>query len=140
MTKIHRVLQFNQSAWLADYIDLNTGKRALATSPFKKDLFKLINNAFFGKSIPDLRNHINLKFITTEKLAKFYTTQPTFDSFKIVNDDVTAILIKKTFVYWDKPTYLGFCILELSKLHMYEFHYDYMMQRYGQKTRTTAVY
>ena len=133
VTKIHRILSFKQSAWLAKYIDFNTNKRALASSQFEKDFFKLANNAFYGKTMEDVRRRINLKLVRTEKEAKFYTAQPTFDSFKIVNEDVTTILMKKTSIYWDKPTYLGFCILDLSKLHMYEFHYDYMMQRYGHE-------
>ena len=60
LTKIYRVLQFNEFPWLADYIAFNTKKRAEAKNNFEKDYFKLMNNSVFGKTMEILRKRINV--------------------------------------------------------------------------------
>jgi hypothetical protein len=135
VTKIHRVMSFTQSPWLAKYIEFNTEKRRLATTSFEKDFYKLLSNAVFGKLMQNLRLQISCKLVTDTISAERYIAQPTFDSFNIINDDVTMIKMNKAKIYWDKPTYAGFCVLELSKLHMYKFHYEYIAQRYGSNAK-----
>jgi len=127
---IHRVIQFKQSRWLKPYIDFNTNKRQLATTDFEKNLYKLCNNAAFGKMCEDLRKRINVHIVTSQPQAKRFIAQPHFDSFKIINSDATMIKMNKTSILWRKPTYVGFTILELSKLHMYKFHYEHMLPTY----------
>jgi len=78
----------------------------------------------------DLRKRIDVHIVTNQPQAERYIAQANFDSFKILNDDATLIKMKKTSIRWTKPTYVGFAILELSKLHMYEFHYDHMVPLY----------
>jgi hypothetical protein len=92
---IHRVIQFKQSPWLKPYIDFNTDKRALATTDFEKNLYKLCNNAVFGKMCEDLRKRINVRIVTRQIEAERCVAQPNFDSFKILNDDATMIKMKK---------------------------------------------
>ena len=72
LTKIHRVLQFNESPWLAKYIDFNINKRSNANNAFEEDFFKLMNNAVFGKTLENLRKRINLKLTSNEDI--FYKT------------------------------------------------------------------
>lgn len=135
ITKIHSILKFNQSRWLAEYIDFNTNMRQKATSAFEKDLYKYLNNSCYGKTMEGIRNRIDVRLVSEQKQAERLTAQPAFESFSIINDDITMVKMRKMKIRWDKPTYLGFCVLELSKLAMYEFHYDYIMQKYGKNAK-----
>ena len=135
VTKIHRVLQFNQSQWLADYINFNTEKRKMATSTFEKDFYKLLNNSMFGKSIEQLRNRSDIRLVSGEAQAERFIARPSFDCFRIINEDITMIKLTKTKIHWNKPSYLGFCVLELSKLLMYKFHYEHIIPKYGRNAK-----
>ena len=104
-----------ESPWLKEYIDLNTGLRAKATNTFEKDFFKLMNNSVFGKTMENIRNRVDIKLITNEKEAKKLiskTQLPTIET--IFTENLIAVHMKKTKVYYNKPIYLGMCILDLS--------------------------
>ena len=118
--------------WLKKYIDLNTGLRAKATNNFEKDFFKLMNNAVFGKTMEHIRNRVDIKLITNEKEAKKLISKPNFEHRTIFTENLIAVHMKKTKVYYNKPIYLGMCILDLSKTMMYDIHYNYIKEKYGQ--------
>src|SRR6218665_1872550 len=128
LVKIHKILEFDQSRWLKLYIDFNTAKRQVAANSFEKDLFKLMNNSIYGKCLQNNRKHLNVKIVTIERQAKRYIARPTFQAFNIINEDVTVVKLEKTDVISDKPTYAGMSILDMSKLHMYIFHYEHVLK------------
>lgn len=135
VTKYHRILQFDQSPWLASYIDFNTKKRMQAQNDFEKALFKMFINAIFGKTMENLRKHRSV--LVRHKWEgkhgiKHLIAQPNFHSMITLDNDVSIVEMKKTDIYFNKPIYIGFCILDISKTFVYDFHYKYMYQRYGE--------
>ena len=133
--KIHRVLRFNQRPWMKDYIDFNTDKRKLAKNDFEKDFFKLMNNSVFGKSMENIRKRQNIKLITDKQTFLKYVSKPTFINSKIFNSELVAVHYVKEKIVLDKPTYVGFSILDISKTLMYDFHYGYINPTYGTNAK-----
>lgn len=133
LVKIHRILQFEQSAWLQPYINCNTQQRQKANNSFEKDFFKLLNNSVYGKTLESLRSRVDIRLAQTEKKVKKLLSSPAFHAYTIFNDDLTGIQMKKTSITLNRPLYTGFCILDLSKFLMYNFNYFYMKPKYNDK-------
>ena len=135
LKKIHRVLMFNQSPWLKKYIDFNTQKRTHAENSFEKDFFKLMNNSVFGKTMENIRKRVDVRLVTSkEKLSKL-ASKPTYVSSKIFNENLVAVHKIKETLTLNRPAFVGMCILDLSKALMYDFHYNYIKQKYGNKAK-----
>ena len=132
VTKVHKILTFDEKPFLKDYIDLNTNLRKEAKNDLKKDLFKLMNNAIFGKSMENVLNRSNIKLINNnpEKLLKMIR-QPNFQHVYQISDKLCLVESKPIKTIFNKPVYLGACILETSKLHMYKFWYDHLKNKYN---------
>ena len=135
LTKVHRVLKFNQSPWLKKYIDFNTKKRMGAKNSFEKDFFKLMNNSVFGKTMENLRKREDIKLVTDEEKLLKLVSKPSFKSSKIFNEDLVAVHKTKPSLLLNRPAYVGMCILDLSKTLMYDFHYNYIKSRYSDKAK-----
>ena len=135
LKKVHRVIQFNQKAWLKPYIDMNTKLRKEAKNDFEKDFFKLMNNSVFGKTSENVRNHRDIKLVTSDKRRKRLVSEPNYHSHKKFSDHLMAIEMKKTRVKMTKPLYLGMSILDISKTLMYQFWYDYIKWKYGDRAK-----
>ena len=133
--KVHRVLEFNQSPWLKKYINFNTDKRKNAKNEFEKSLYKLMCNSVFGKTMENLRKCVNIKLVTNENKLNKLTSKPTYVSSKIFNENLVAVHKTKESITLNKPSYIGMCILDLSKTLMYKFHYRYMKPKYGDKAK-----
>ena len=172
ITKVHKVLQFNQSAWMQPYIEKNTELRKTATNDFEKDFYKLMNNAVshswislfslfqisanfvncparllldrslfsvqvFGKTLENVRKRVNVKLLRSdeeEKILKF-VAKPTFAQQVIFNEHLVGIQNHKEKVLLNKPIYVGMSVLDLSKHLMYDFYYNTLKARYGDKIR-----
>ena len=119
LKEVHKVLEFKQAAWMKPYVDFNTEMRRLATSSSAKNFFKFLNNALYGRTMMNLRKQVNIRLTTSAATARNLIAKPNFMSFKIINDDLVAIEMRKTTIKWDKPTFTGACVLELAKLHLY---------------------
>ena len=138
LKKIHRAIAFKQSAFMKSYIEKNTQLRKNARNDFEKDFFKLMNNSPYGKTMENVRKHKNIKLACNERKRKFYASKINYKNTVWFSDNLLAIDLRRIKVKMNKPLYLGFCILELSKTVMYEFHYDYMMPKY--KGRAKMMY
>lgn len=128
--KVHKILKFRQSPWLKTYIDFNTRQRALARNDFEKDFFKLMNNSMFGKTMENLRNRRKVDLVNKEWRLKKIVAQPTFKSFTIFHQNLLAVERTVSELTLNRPIYIGFCVLDLSKTLMYNWHYHYVKQKY----------
>ncbi|VDI81881.1 Hypothetical predicted protein [Mytilus galloprovincialis] len=135
LTKVHRIIGFKQSPWLKTYIDLNTRLRAAAKTDSEREFFKLMNNSVFGKTMENIRKRVDVRLVTTEKQALKLVAKPNFDRRVVFTENLVAVHMKKTKLKFDKPIYLGACILDISKLLMYDFHYRFVRKTYGDRAR-----
>ena len=135
LEKIHRCIRFKQSPWMKEYIDFNTRLRTAARNDFEKDFYKLMNNSVFGKTMENIRRHTNIKLVNNKEEYLKTVMKPNFKSGTLLGDDLMACEMGKVKVVLNKPVYLGQAILDLSKLIMYEFHYDYMLPKYGENIK-----
>ena len=131
---IHRVLEFNQSQWLKPYVEFNTEKEWKQKRNGDKDkkvLFNLMNNVVYGKAIEILRNRIDVNFVSNEKDYLKWTSNSGYMSQKIFDNGFVAIHKSNVTLTLNKPAYVSMCILDLIKVLMYKFHYDYIKNKYG---------
>ena len=133
--KIHEIISFKQSKWLESYIRFNTQKRNKAKNEFEKDFFKLLVNAAFGKFLENVRNRLELKLMKKDDIKDIIKIQSklTFNGIQKSYENCYSYTYKKIEVVMDKAKYVGFAILELSKLHMYETYYDTLQPYFGQE-------
>ena len=102
---------------------------------FEKDFYKLINNSAFGKTMENIRNHRDIKLVTSEKRRKRLVSELNYHSCKKFTDDLMTIEMKKTIVKMNKPLHLGTSILDISKTLMYKFWYDYLEPKYRDRIK-----
>ena len=133
VVKIHKVLKFNQSDWLGEFAHFNTMKRMRASNDFEKDFFKLMINCVYGKTMENLRKRVNVKIVNNGSDYVKCVSRPTFVSQKIIDKNLVAIHRVKPVLTLNKSIYVGFCVFELSKLFMYDFHYNYFKVNYDVK-------
>ena len=133
LTKVHRTLKFKQSNLLKEYIDFNAEKRKNSKNSFERGFFKLLVNSIYGKYIENIRKRINVKLISNSKDYARYVTKPNFISQKIFSKNFVGIYQIKSVLILDKPIYVGFSVLELSKLLIFKFHYEYDKNKFDAK-------
>ena len=135
VVKVYNIISFKQSRWLQKYINFNTQKRSEAKNEFEKEFYKKLTNAFFGKTMENVRNRLKIKFIKKDDYREKIKHQSklTFNRIHKSYENCDSYTFKQNEVLMVKPIYLGFCVLELSKLHMYETYYDKLQPYFGQE-------
>ena len=119
-----------KSDWMKKQIDFNAEERTNANNSFKKDFFKLLINSVYGKTMKNLRKRINVRLVNNNKEFLKYTSRPTHVSYKIFAKNYAAIHEIKQLLTLEKPIYVGFTVLELSKWLMYDFHYKFIEKHF----------
>ena len=130
LTKIHRVMSFLQSPWMSKYIELCGQLRKSAKTRFQSELYKLMMNSIFGKSMENVRKRCRVELVKNPKDALKYIAKNTYKKALLFNDNLAAIELFKIKVCLNKPVYLGQVILDLSKLYMADFHYNQIKNKY----------
>src|SRR5258708_13665376 len=130
ITKIHRGIKFNESAWLKKYIDLNTGLRTKANNDFEKNFFKQMNNCVFGRTMMNIENFVDIRLVSDKIKTIKLAAKPNFEKCTIFDENLVAIHMKRTQLMYNQPIYLGMSILDLRKNVMYDFHYNYIKNKY----------
>ncbi|XP_066590761.1 uncharacterized protein [Prorops nasuta] len=133
LEKIHRIFKFKQLFWLKSYIDLNTKLRTESNSDFEKNLYKLMNNAVFGKTIENVRKRCNVHIRNNwggRYGVRSLVSKPNFYRILIFDEDLVAIQMKKLNIIIDKPIFIGMCVLDLCKVCLYSFHYDVILPKF----------
>ena len=111
--------------------------RAESRNDFEKDFFKLANNSCFGKTCENVRKYVDISLADSWKKAIYYIRKPTFSKIKIFNENLVAIHMEHAEIYFNKPVYVGFAVLEHSKYHMYDFYYNKLKRMFKE---VKAVY
>jgi hypothetical protein len=135
LLRVHRVVAFRQEPWLKPYVELNTKMRQQAKTDFEKDFFKLMVNAFFGKSMENVRKRRKVDLVSDAVKLKKLLAKQQLQQFVIVNEEVVMVERIRAKVTLNKPIYIGFTVLDVSKLLMFDFHYNVIAKRYGKNAR-----
>lgn len=138
LQKVHRVLRFRQAAWLKPYIELNTRLRMQASNEFEKDFYKLLNNAIYGKTMENLRLRPDIRLVNKwdgRTGGRNLIARPNFKNSKLLDENLVSIEMYKSHIFMDKPIIVGMCVLDISKVLMYEFLYNYLKPKYGRNVQ-----
>lgn len=128
LKKVHRVLSFTQKAFIKPFIEICTNARQQATTSFEQNQFKLVANSTYGKTIQNVRNYLNVKLHVKEKSFLKAASNPTFKHYTILDDDLVQTNHFTPVIMHDRPIFVGFTILELSKHFMYDFYYNKLLK------------
>lgn len=133
MTLVHRGIRFRESEALGWYIDFNTQMHANTEVALEQNFDKLMNNSVYGKTIENVRNYVEIRLVTKEKELQKLIGMPIYKSQTIFDENLVVVHMQHTKVLFDKPIYVGVAILDLNKTLMYDFHYEYMQKKYGER-------
>ena len=131
LTKIHRVLRFEQKAFMGSFIEFNIERRKAANSEFESNHLKMANNALYRKTVENMFKRRKVRLVNcSEKLLKF-ANKPTFQRVELLGPKIAAVELKNHTVKLDKPIFIGFTVLELGKKVMYQFLYLFLPKIFG---------
>ena len=133
LKKIHRILKFKHNDWMKPFIHFNTQNRKETTNAADKNHFKLLNNAVHHKTMENMRKRIKIRVVKNSQDFIKYTSRPTCVNWKVFESNLAAIHEKKISLTLNKPIYVGFTVLEISKWEMYNFHYNFMIRKFNTR-------
>ncbi|CAG8552482.1 13913_t:CDS:2 [Acaulospora colombiana] len=134
LTKIHRAIEFNQSPWMKPFMEELARSRALAKKDFEKNMYKLLGNANYGKTVENVRKYQRIDFVRPEgesKKFKKLVADPSYKSHRILAENLVGISRHQSKARLSKPIFIGMSVLDESKITMYNFYYNIMKARYG---------
>ena len=135
LKKVQKEISFYQEAWLKEYIDMNTELRKQAKNNWETNFFKLMNNAIFRKTAQNVIKCRDIELATTDKRRNQLVSEPNYHTTKWFSENLLATEKKKIKVKMNKPIYLEFSILDLSKTLVYEFWYEYIKPKYADNVK-----
>ena len=131
ITKVNRVLQYEQDNFMESYIMKNTNERKNAKNDFEKDFYKLMNNSVYGKTMENVRNRISFVLVSSEKKA--LNMRNNYKKITTFNDNLVGVHLCKKQITLNKPIFIGQTVLDQSKFLMYDFHYNFMLKKIKRK-------
>ena len=140
ITKLHRVVQFNQERRLEPYITLNSNMRKNATNKFQQNYYKLMINSLYGKTIESKRLQSRVEITRNAGRAEKLLSKFEFERFKIFRENMAAMCSKPKIITWNTPTIAGATVLDLSKYYRYHFHYQIMRQNFQNTDTDSLIY
>ena len=132
---IHRGIKFGEKPWMKSYIELNTDLRTKGKNDFEKDFFKLMNNSVFGKTMENIRNRVDVRLVNNQDKAKKLISKPNLKHWTRFDENLIGVHLKIIKLTFNKPVYCGMAILDLSKTLIYDFHYRYILPKFGKKQK-----
>ena len=133
ITKVHRALAFNEAPWMRSYVERNIEERRKAKNSFEKDFWKLVNNSVFGKTCENVMNRVRVKLVSERKKALRLVLRPRYKQHTIYNKDLVGVHMSLNKVKINKPSYVGVAILDLLKILMFDFYYDFVQLTWGER-------
>ena len=137
---VHRGLHFHQSKFMRPYIKFNSMMRAKATNSFDVEFFKLLSNSLFGKTIKQEDKGSKLKLVSDPNYFEKLSSKPTFGSSNMIHEDFVSITMKCPVLKLDEPSYIGYAILNLLRLFMSHFHYNFMFKKFSKQLAPSFVH
>jgi len=132
VTRLHRTLVFKQSDFMRRFVEFNIAQRIRYKGhPFKSDLYKLFNNSTFGRSMMNKRKQGCIQLVSSaRRMEKILYRQRSYLDHRIVNEHLCLVRVRRQKLVLDQPIFIGAALLELSKRHMYDFHYNAVLPLY----------
>ena len=130
MGDLHNVVFFTHNKFMKPYIEGNNDLRTHANNKFETYFFTLMNNSVFEKTTENVRHRVNLHLTTDHANAVKWFSKSEFKH----NTHARGLYLIETYkpkIVYDKPVYVGCTVLDLSKLHMMDFHYNVIQAQFG---------
>lgn len=130
---IYRVISFSQKPFMREWVNFCTKMRSESKDDFTKKFWKLLVNSVYGKTIESVTNRKNVKIAKDQNTFTFLASRPNYERHIIINPNLVIVILSPEYVKMNKPYYIGFSILEISKYIMYDFFYNILMEYFGEK-------